>query len=71
MSDDLVTRLRESIESGELSFADVMDAADEIHRLREQIATWERCATLTRQTFGNCIVPKDSVLTQGAEVVER
>jgi hypothetical protein len=36
MSDDLVQRLREGLEIGAIDMADIMDAADEIARLREE-----------------------------------
>lgn len=35
---DLVQRLRDGLEQGAIDLADIMDAADEIHRLREENA---------------------------------
>lgn len=37
MERDLVKRLREGLDEGVIELSDIMDAADEIHRLREEV----------------------------------
>lgn len=58
---DIVVRLRERAFSFKSPDKLAEEAAEEIESLRKQVASWERCATMTREMFGNCIVPKVSV----------
>ena len=60
---DLVQRLRDGLEAGAIDMADIMDAADEIERLRGQIpqasdrlrAQWDRMhAEAGRAVLDNC-----------------
>ena len=60
---DLVQRLRAGLEAGAIDLADIMDAADEIERLRDAIRRLaEQDATLSVQG-GNVIVEMDATLT--------
>ena len=43
MTDDIVTRLREEVDDEFLSYRNVLEAADEIERLRGLLYRWENC----------------------------
>lgn len=57
MSTDLVQRLRDGVEIGEIDLADIMDAADEIARLRmteeERAAVESGIAACEDITYGS------------------
>lgn len=62
---DIVVRLRERAFSFKSPDKLVEEAADVIESLRKQVASWERCSVMTREMFGNCIVPKISTGATG------
>lgn len=45
---DIVQRLRDGLEAGAIDLADIMDAADEIERLRHGTAVLDNCVAGNR-----------------------
>ena len=51
MTDDIVTRLREQVDDEFLSYRNVLEAADEIERLRAEVARLTLVSSLWESEF--------------------
>jgi hypothetical protein len=71
MIDDIVTRLRKSVNDVYFSYSDVLEAADEIERLRAELADWKKVAEYEHAGFCGCCGQDESHLLNTLEVYVR